>query len=376
MFVWRGFFDLFGVSQLVYFFAVLLVLLNFFEYKRRQKIIRRKTNIGLSLYIIFGFILVLFSFISKGPILTAMGFVSLYLNLLIWTYSLIPIDERSGYANNYINIFVASMAINAGVSIYQYFIDPSFFGMVTNMYGDADTMSMENVTRRTVGLMGSPQSFSASCGISLFVASVVKNKWFRLGSVVLILIGGLLSGSRAFGVFMIFWFLYLFFKLDKSQKAIAIIIIIPVLVYVGIFLYSIFEENETIMRNFAFDRWAASSIFFSSFKHFEWYDYIFGKGFGLEGWNANTGKLSFDYSSTESALLSIVYKTGVINAFLFLIGYITIYFKSLRNSFCRFLMIPMFINLCVTPAFIGFAYSYLAWGTLLMIQHRSLGSNK
>lgn len=249
--------------------------------------------------------------------------------------------------------------------------------MITNRYGNEDIMSMDNVTRRTVGLMGSPQPFSAACGLSLFLASNYKNnnyiKWLFA---VIILAGGLFSGSRAFGVFFIFWLFYLYLQLSKRHRLIISGILVPILIGLGYYIYSLISDNATISRNFAYNEWAAADIFFSSFKGFFWYNYIFGNGFGLEGWNTSAGSLSFDYSSTESAFLSIVYQTGIINAVLFLLGYYIIYKKSNHSYLCKYLMIPMFINLCVTPAFIGFAYSYIAWGTLMMIQSRIIGDEK
>lgn len=237
-------------------------------------------------------------------------------------------------------------------------------------------MSMDNVTRRTVGLMGSPQPFSAACGLSLFIASDYRNRILRLFFVLIILAGGLFSGSRTFGVFFIFWLFYLYLRLSKKHRLVVTTILVPLFIGLGFYIYGFISDNATILRNFAYNEWAAADIFFSSFKRFELIDYIFGKGFGLEGWSATSGNLSFDYSSTESALLSIVYQTGIINAFFFIFSYYIIYKKSNRSYLCRYLMIPVFINLCVTPAFIGFAYSYIAWGALMMIQSRLIGAER
>lgn len=375
MFAWRGFFDLFGAGQFVYPLEILLLLLNFvafFSIRRKKRII----NAGLYAYIILGLFLLLPSLIEKGPLLTGMGFASVYLNMLIWMYSVIPIEDKELYGQKFLTILLVVMSANAIVSLYQFFIDPSFFGMVTNRYGDESIMSMDNVTRRTVGLMGSPQPFSAACGLSLFIASDYKNRILRLFFVLIILAGGLFSGSRTFGVFFIFWLFYLYLRLSKKHRLVVTTILVPFFIGLGFYIYGFISDNATILRNFAYNEWAAADIFFSSFKYFGWIDYVFGKGFGLEGWSATSANLSFDYSSTESALLSIVYQTGIINALFFILSYYIIYKKSNRSYLCRYLLIPVFINLCVTPAFIGFAYSYIAWGALMMIQSRVIGPER
>lgn len=375
MFAWRGLFDLFRLGQLVYPLEILLLLFNFvafFTIKKKKKIV----NTGLYAYLFLGLFLIIISVLEKGVLLTGMGFASVYLNMMVWMFSVIPIENKDNYADKYLTVFLIVMSVNAMVSLYQFFIDPSFFGMVTNRYGDESIMSKDNVTRRTVGLMGSPQPFSAACGLSLFIASGYKNKYIKWLFALVILAGGLFSGSRTFGVFFIFWLFYLYLQLSNKQKLTVTVLLVPIIIGLSFYIYGFIFDNETILRNFAYNEWAAADIFFSSFKRFELIDFVFGKGFGLEGWSATSANLSFDYSSTESAFLSILYQTGTINALFFIISYFTIYKRSNRSYLCKYLMIPVFINLCVTPAFIGFAYSYIAWGVLMMIQSSKIGSER
>lgn len=126
MFAWRGIFDYLGIGQLVYPVAILLLLMNFIVFvsnKRKNKI----KNKGLYAYFILGLILIILSLIEKGPILTGMGFASVYLNMLIWMYSFVPIENRKKYGEKYLTVFLVVMSFNAIVSLYQFFVDSSFF---------------------------------------------------------------------------------------------------------------------------------------------------------------------------------------------------------------------------------------------------------
>ncbi len=370
MFCWRSPFEFLGIHQLVYVVLALIVVLNLLLAQKYK----HKSNIPSWLYFLWGIFVFVAFLPEKGLLMSGMGFASIYLIFLIWMLSPITSWRDENYANKFILILVLVMVINAVISIYQYFVDPSVFGIVRSLYADEELLSAGKLSRRTVGFMGSPQSFSASMGVSLFMASSLKNKRLRLLCIGIIMIGGLLSGSRAFGLYLIFFIFFLYNNQNTKNKIVAAFVIIVLLVVAGASISSLFSENETLSRNFTVNNWAAKSIFFSQFYDFTGIDFIFGKGYGLEGWSSQTGSLSFDYSSTESAFLSIVYQTGLIGGLLFILTYIMIYRNSYRTLFCRCLMIPMFINLCVTPAFVGFAYSYMAWCVLFMLNNKKIGS--
>lgn len=369
MFCWRSPFEFLGIHLLVYLILALLVFFNLLLAKKYQ----HKTNIPGWLYFLWGIFVFVAFLPEKGLLISGMGFASIYLVFLIWLLSPITSWRDENYCSKFLLVIVLVMVINAIISIYQYFVDPSVFGIVRSLYADEELLSSGKLSRRTVGFMGSPQSFSASMGVSLFLSSTINNKRLRLFSIAIIMIGGLLSGSRAFGLYLVFFIFFLYNNQNTKKKIVATFVIIVLLVVAGTSISSLFSENETLSRNFTVNNWAAKSIFFSQFYDFTGIDFLFGKGYGLEGWSTQTGSLSFDYSSTESAFLSIVYQTGLIGGLLFILTYVIIYKNSYRTLFCRCLMIPMFINLCVTPAFVGFGYSYIAWGVLFMLNNKKIG---
>ena len=369
MFCWRSLFEFVGIHQFVYVVIILLAIVNLLFASNYH----HKANSPCWIYFVWG-VFIFISFLAyKGLLVSGMGFVSIYLIFLVWMISPLTSLRDDKYYNTYLLLFVLVMVINSFISVYQFFVDPSVFGLVTSRYGDESLMSMDQVTRRTVGFMGSPQSFSASMGVSLFLASKVEIKELKLLSICIIIIGGLLSGSRAFGLYLVFFVFYLYNNQKAKNKIIITIACILLIIVAGASIMELFSDNETLSRNFTVRNWAAKSIFFSNFRDFQWIDYIIGRGYGLEGWGNQSGNISFDYSSTESAFLSIVYQTGVIGGLLLVFSYVKIYLNSYRTLFCRCLMIPMFINMCVTPAFVGFAYSYIAWGALFMLNNKKIG---
>ena len=369
MYIWRSLFEGLGIYSLSYVISILLVGVNVVSsLLRKYKGMRQ--NIFLDMYIVFAIIGFIVSIFSRGFVVSLMGIAAVLLNLMIWKYSkILAVDTKSDVLNLFCRYFMFAMIINAIAGIYQYFVDPSVFGLVTGIFGDESIMSASNVTRRAVGFMGTPQVYSASCGVALFVAENIKNPKRRVIIQILLLVSGLLSGSRAFGVFAILFVLYITVKMSPVKRAFCVIGACVVLAVALLYVGDQLSEIDTLFRNFDFTRWAASKVYFSSFNEFKWHEFLLGKGYGLEGWSNNLSDISFDYSATESCLISIVYQLGIIAAFIFIFAFIVVFFRAKNNRVGRFLVVGIFINLCCTPAFAGFAFSYLAWPIILMINN-------
>jgi len=372
MYLWRSLFETIGFYPISYLISIFLAIANVLShfFCGRSGITYNKY---LNLYIVYGIILFFFSLINKGILISLMGVASLFLNLVAWKYSIClstdKEDDNKDGMKKYFSTFLFAMVVNIIVGLYQYFIDPSVFGLVSGIFGSKEFMSASNVTRRVVGFMGSPQVFSATCGISLFVASTIENSIWRLMISILIIVGGLLTGSRAFGIFVILFVAYIAIDMNYRKRLICIILVIVALMICGSYVGGIIRNSETLSRNFIFTRWAASKIYFNSFSKFKWYEFVFGKGFGLDGWNASLSNISFDYSSTESCLISIVYQLGTIEALFFVLAFCKIFLNIKQNKLGKFLILGIFINLCCTPAFAGFAFSYIAWPLVLLLNN-------
>lgn len=367
LYLWRSLFEFIGIYPFVYVFSLLLALINVVSFFGKPGKEHPRFTV-LDLYLFLGFFIFLLSLVRKGFLISAMGLASCYMNLCIWRFSYLVIGQESfcaKYREKFIKVFLFAIVVNVVIGLYQYFIDASVFGLVSGIYGDELLLSGGTVTRRVVGFIGSPQVFSASCGVALFVASSLKDLKFRIVSLLLILIGGLLSGSRAFGLFLVIFLVYMMFKLGNGRRFIYIIFSILLLFVIGMFFGDFLVSNETFSRNFTFYRWSALNIYFSQFKDINWYEFLFGNGFGLPGWSASGSNLSYDYSSTESSMVSFLYQLGIVPIFLFVSFMITGIFKR-KKHFCNFLFLAIFTNACFTPAFAGFSFSFIAWPFLLM----------
>ncbi len=369
----RALFSYYSISKLEYYLSFALMILYVFLILANFDTVFKMPKEFL-LFFAIGLFCFIFSLITKGFTLAVMGFASLFLNLFLWI-------NNQYFTNKYDfhilrSVFLTCMVINSIVSIYQFFIDASFFGIITGMYGDESIMGLNNVTRRTVGFMGSPQSFSASIGVSMFVAYTLPKKRLKWIIIILLSIGGLLSNSRAFGIALI---LFLIFILSKYPvwKIIAISIF-------GIFLYFVVSlvvgfrtfDFGVIMRTFNFSKWAASDIYFTSLSENNLLEWLFGKGYGLKGWNSNAGVLAFDFSSTESYAISVISQIGLIGLFAYFAWIIRMFIRNKKNKLFFFMLLYIVLDSCFTPALCGFAFSYVAWFAIIHMSKNYCYSQK
>lgn len=365
-YVWRSLTQHFFGQIISYVLTLILLMVHFVRIiKHSGKIYI--SNKYLSIYIAFGVCSFFFSIIDKGIVVSIMGFASLFLNLFVWKYSgLINDEDKMDGINTYLKWFLFAMFINALAGIYQYFIDASVFGLVSNMYGNDTIMIASNVTKRVVGFMGSPQSFSATCGVALFITPILDKKILRISLIFILIIVGFLSGSRAFGVFLILFAFFVTVKMNRKKRICIMFAVIGGAFLWGSEIITYISSSDTLSRTLTFSRWAAFKVYFSGFDGFHWYNYLLGNGFGLKGWVSDLSKILFDYSSTESCLISIVYQLGIPAAIFYIVAYFKIFISSKESLRSRCVLIGIFINICCTPAFAGFAFSYVAWPIILL----------
>jgi len=178
---------------------------------------------------------------------------------------------------------------------------------------------------------------------------------------------GLLSNSRAFGIALILFALCLLSKLSLWKSIILLILALVLYSLILIIADSGSPKIFYLARNFDFSNWAAANVYFSSLKNNSFFEWIFGKGYGLEGWNAVGGAISFDYSSTESYIISIISQMGLIAAFIYTLWIFSLIKKNSKNRIFVFMLIYIFLDSCFTPAFCGYAFSYVAWFAIVYI---------
>ena len=269
---------------------------------------------------------------------------------------------------------IAFAVINAILGIYQYFIDFSLGGLVThNVYGDSILMSSGKILKRSTGLIGSPQNYSLYMGImTIFALATLNKSKVKFMLTLIIVIGGILSGSRAYSVFIASTLVvYIIFKL-KNKISIKRLVQINLLIILFILTYIVFNknieisENSTINRLFTlFNDWPALNIFIDNINDIKLIDLIFGKGLGYNERLVSMflGNIN-EYRSVESYILSMLLQGGIFTIIAFICLYISVLIKCLRKKeyYSIGLIIAIFINMMVTPSINGLGMSFIVWG--------------
>ena len=360
----RAFFSYISITKLEYYLSIFLALSYFVIFLLKGFNKTKNSQIFL-VFFVYGLLCFLVSSLTKGPLVSVMGLSSIFLNMFLWNNN----DSYSN-ENNYLilrKVFLFCVSINAIVAIYQYFIDASFFGIVSGYYGDESIMSLTQVTRRAVGFMGSPQSFSAIMGVSLFITLTIQSKKIKIPLIILIIFAGLLSNSRAFGIALILFVVCMLTKMKFWEAFILFFLAIICYIFISVVIEVGSFSLTYISRNFDFSKLGAANIYFSSLRDNSLIEWIFGKGYGLEGWNTSVNSLSFDYSSTESYVISIISQMGLIAAIIYFIWIILLLKNNSKNKVFIFMIIYIFLDSCFTPSFCGYAFSYVAWFAIIYI---------
>ncbi len=363
----RGFFESIGFSNVhIIGMNVFLIVINFMVFIVKEKMNRELARVLI--YIYYGVFLFIISSLFKSYIVTTMAFVSIYINLIFWflVYSNGTDKNIEKISKSYLEVFVWLVVVNSILGVYQYFVDPSIFGLVTNrIYGNAEVLNLAHVTRRSTGLLGSPQNYSLFMGVGIFSLGYIDlKKSKRIILFIIILLGGLVSGSRTFGLFLILYILFLISR--KRYLNIKRLIIVLLSAFLGLCIlffinFDFLLSNGTIIRVMAYNSWAALEIFKDNIESMSLFDFIFGKGFGLQRWIAS-GEIVYDYSEVESYTVNILNQMGLVGVLLFLFIYMKNLLSSIKlNNGYQFMLIGILINIFVTPSFNGFAMSFILW---------------
>ena len=249
------------------------------------------------------------------------------------------------------------------------------------IYGSVELMASGRFVRRVTGFMGSPQNYSLYIGVMiclLYCSNIKKrNKYLTL---TILLMGGLVSGSRAFSLFIFLTVVLTVLlnrainvkNMNRTIKNILLFVFIIIAIYE---LGNINYLNATINRMVKFiGDWPALKIYLNHLNAIDFTTIWLGKGMGVNE-RIVVNLLGSRYyqmvgsytNSYESYVLSLFMQSGLIG----LIGFLAIYTKALINSFNQqnklyfSVLIAIFINLLFTPSFNGLAMSYIIWPLIL-----------
>ena len=178
----------------------------------RNKIYR----IQIFAYIYFAYLIFLF-FLSFGIssysslIISIFGMVGLAGSLIFWIY----FGQRYSH-NTFLKFFLIIGIINCFGTFINFFISESIFGLISHgVYTNPELLSLENVTKRGVSFISSPQSLSLYLSFCfVIIPKVVYKSVYKLILYLIFSIAILLTVSKAAFVFLsIYYAIYFKFNI-------------------------------------------------------------------------------------------------------------------------------------------------------------------
>ena len=262
--------------------------------------------------------------INQGLLIPFLGAFQYLFPILFW-YSFLSTDPLNGAArfNFFINLVCWIGFFMAIFAYVQYFFSQNLFGLIINdVYAPATGEISINVAKRAISFISSPQALGLFLALSFSLIFTAKAKgYFKMLKFILIFGAGILTGSKAFLIFVGIFFALNFFR--------SFLRVFGYLILGGLFLFyfSQYIEIETLER---FSYIITRILFLNEYATFLiWMDFIlfpsdltqilFGHGVGVMG---NAAQTQYDYKilngSTESFIVQIYFETGLVGIVMFL----------------------------------------------------------
>lgn len=356
--------------------GILITLRNFINSGVKQN--KRPTILLFCLIAYFTFLIAIYPLLAiySETYIPFLGTFQYLFPIFFWYSFLILSPEKSEeYFEYFVKVFM-NLGFIIGIFAYvQYFISPNIFGLISNdVYAPISGEINPNVTKRAISFISSPQS------LGLFLASVIcvhfyfaKKNALNYLKIIVIFGAGILTGSKAFIIFLI-----VFFMINFSRYFSRLLLSLIVISITG-YLFLPYVDIDTIER---FSFIATRLIFISEYNTFQiWLSFInyptnifqllFGHGLGIMG----TASQSFyEYKilngSTESFFIQLYFEGGLFLALSFLFFYIWAISKCYKNTPLQPLgsiLIAAFFVIISTPAFYGFVNSFWLWAILIYV---------
>ena len=293
------------------------------------------------------------------------GITNLILFLPFWIKMYKEVDSEF-----IIKVLAGIGLINAVGALLQYFISPDIFGLVSNsIYGNPDNINKENVTKRAISFIASPQSLSIVLAVTfiLIMDIISKKKLFWILAAPLVFISGVLTVSKAFFVFIAIYYSIKYLKFSMLLKLLWVMTALVAIVY---FYPGFFERVQYIpyfLLNIesysAFPIWLDAISYPSTLSNV-----MIGSGLGLFSRGA---QYIFDYQvlggSTESFILQLYLEVGVIGLLLFLamITYPILQNLSAKREYTAMILSFVVVGL-FAPSIYGFSAGYFFYSLLVL----------
>lgn len=372
--VYKSVFIAFLKNEYIIYFLVGFYLIFSLSLLLFRKEISR-VAVWLAPFVLSGFISFLISVDSNLLSVGMVGFIATNIYFFYWVFvmSSLTNEERNELFNRYVR-FHHIMAVGiALLAIYQFFVDPTIFGLVTHPdYANAELLDV-TITRRATSLFGSPQNLAIYMGVACSLVFFVNySKTIKSIQLSIFMFGGILSGSRAFVYFIIIFAVvnsFILLKSRRKRKGLGpIIIIVLFAAFICLFQYLNRETADRIMVLFrtggSFEIWMS----FVSYKN--WFAFLFGNGIGVT--ERLVGVLLGKWMpETESYLIKLYYEMGLLGLSSFLLIYLKaiyncLYERSPNGKENLAFLIAFLSNLIATPSFAGLTMSFVAWPFILI----------
>lgn len=382
-YIFQSVLDNFGFEVAPFFFTGLAFIASFFIHSEKA------TNIWLlDIFVIIGLISIIFSFFfieSYQPSVGLIAFLAVYINLITWLLFLRKLNkgELETTLELFTRVLIALGCILSISGIFQTFVDRSILGFASNdLYSDEEAMSSGNFVPRATGLMGSAQNYGFLVGVVFAISLVfpIKRTIIRIGIIVLLLSGIVVSGSRSSSMCFIVAVVLLFalwvnkVKVNRALLAVGFLLI-AILICCSCFIGNIDILNDrTFSRLSNFDMSNTFAIYKEVVNSLTLDKVLVGNGLGSNVWTVyqllgSDGYFQVygeSYSSVESYILSLLVQCGVSAPVVFCCLYFRALFQAIRvNRIWLMFLLCLAVNIVFTPSFSGMAISFIGWPFIL-----------
>ncbi|PKL04792.1 MAG: hypothetical protein CVV54_04810 [Synergistetes bacterium HGW-Synergistetes-1] len=348
---------------------------------------------------LFALVLILLSwivmsgFMLPSILIPVIGAIDYLMPILFWSFYFSRFKNLFSILEfcRFLIIFGVFMAL---VGIYQRFIDPTLFGILTiiNPYYSKSTLEHVSVFRIS-SFFSSTQTFSLYLGICVALILELWNNidfglLLQLSFLAVLTLGGLLAGGKVFimlsGMSLIFLSIR---KIKKNEFRIKKRFLITILFFVIVifitfilfpeFVINIKEAIKTTTYRiflFLFDQntfYNQESIRIKAMKQIfasDWQNIIFGHGLGTASYSAfNTlsNKYFFTRFTSESYILSWWYEMGICGIITFMIFFCEIISRAFKKrAMTAITTLCLIISMFFVPTFYSVSM-FPAWGILI-----------
>lgn len=382
-YIFQSVLDNFGFGTTPFFFTGLAFMASFFI--RSEK----TANIWLlNIFVIIGLVSILLSaFLIESYQLSVglIAFLVVYINLVTWLLFLRKLNKSELEIT--LKLFTKALIVLGCLlsisGIFQTFVDRSIFGFASNdLYSDEEAMSSGNYVPRATGLMGSAQNYGFLVGVVFAISLVfpIKRTIIRIGVLIILLFGIVVSGSRSSSMCFVVAVVLLFalwvdkVKVNRALLAIGFLLAAIVISFSCLAGGIDILNDRTFSRLSNFDMSNTFAIYNEVLKNLTFDQVLVGNGLGSNVWTVYQflGADSYfqvygeSYSSVESYMLSLLVQCGISAPIVFCCFYFKSLFQAIGFSrICLMFLLCLAVNIVFTPSFSGMAVSFISWPFIL-----------